>query len=71
MDQILEGLRGVVSIADDIAVYDENEEEHDKNLLNQMEWTAKAKVKSVWSNKSEKYMMKQSSISFFSNLYTD
>lgn len=67
MDQILEGLRGVVSIADDIAVYGENEEEHDRNLINLMERAAEAGV--VFN--SEKCMIKQSSISFFGNLYTD
>lgn len=67
MDQILEGLRGVVSIADDIAVYGENEEEHDRNLINLMERAAEAGV--VFN--SEKCTIKQSNMSFFGNLYTD
>ena len=67
MDQILEGLRGVVSIADDIAVFGENEEEHDRNLINLMERAAEAGV--VFN--SDKCTIKQKSISFFGNLYTD
>ena len=37
MDQHLDGLTGVISIADDIVVFDENEENHDRNLVNLME----------------------------------
>lgn len=66
MDQILEGLRGVVSIADDIAVYGENEKAHDRNLIALMERAAKAGV--VFN--SQKCTIKQSNISFFGNLYT-
>ena len=36
MDQILEGLDGVAIIADDVAVFGQNEEDHDKNLHNLM-----------------------------------
>ena len=32
MDQILEGLEGVVSIADDIVVHGPTEEQHDDNM---------------------------------------
>ena len=32
MDQILEGLKGVVSIADDIVVHRVTEEQHDNNM---------------------------------------
>lgn len=66
MDQILEGLDGVVSIADDIAVCGKNEEEHDRNLVNLMERAAEAGM--VFN--SDKCMIKQNSISFFGNLYT-
>lgn len=37
MGQILEGLKGVVSIAHDIAFFGESEEEDDRNLINLME----------------------------------
>uniref|UniRef100_A0A8C7WXQ6 Gypsy retrotransposon integrase-like protein 1 n=1 Tax=Oryzias sinensis TaxID=183150 RepID=A0A8C7WXQ6_9TELE len=66
MDQILEGLQGVVSIADDIAVYGKNEEEHDKNLINLMERAANTGL--VFN--SEKCNIKQNQISFFGNQYT-
>ena len=36
MDQHLDGLTGVVSIADDIVVFGENEEDHARNLSNLM-----------------------------------
>ncbi|KAF7646634.1 hypothetical protein LDENG_00184450 [Lucifuga dentata] len=64
MDQIL---CGVVSIADDVAVCGENEEHHDNNLMNLMERAAKTGL--VFN--SDKCTMKQKSISFFGNLYTD
>ena len=37
MDQILKGLEGVTGIGDDICVYGENNEDHDRNLTNLME----------------------------------
>ena len=37
MDQILEGLEGVVSIADDIIVHGVTEEQHDKNMRSLMD----------------------------------
>jgi len=37
MNQHLDGLTGVVSIADDIVVFGENEENHDRNLINMMQ----------------------------------
>ena len=36
MDQILEGLKGVTGIGDDVCVYGENSEDHDRNLTNLM-----------------------------------
>ena len=37
MDQILEGLEGVVTIADDIVVHGETGEQHDNNMRKFME----------------------------------
>ena len=37
MDSILEGLKGVVSIADDVCVFGTTDKEHDTNLINLME----------------------------------
>ena len=37
MDQILEDLKGVTGIGDDVCVYSENDEDHDWNLTNLME----------------------------------
>ena len=37
MDQILEGLKGVVLIADDIVVHGVTEEQHDDNMRKFME----------------------------------
>lgn len=37
MDQIMEGLQGVDSIADDIVIYRKGEEEHNRNLTALME----------------------------------
>ena len=61
MDQILEGLDGVVSITDDVAVYGENEEDHDRNLQNLMIRAAETGL--VFN--SEKCYIKQKSITFF------
>lgn len=67
MDQILEGLHSVISIADDIVVCGANEEEHDRNLINLMERAVETGL--VFN--SDKCTIKQKSISFFGNLYTD
>lgn len=67
MDQILEGLHGVASIADDIVVYGKDEEEHDRNLTALMERAAEAGM--VFN--SDKCIIKQNNISFFGNMYTD
>ena len=66
MDELLENLPGVVSIADDVCVYGESEAEHDKNLLGLME---RASEKGLVFNKA-KCQIKKTSISFFGNLYT-
>lgn len=65
MDQILEGLQVVVSIADDIAVWGENEE-HERSLTNLMEHTTKAGL--VFN--SNKCTISQNQMSFFWNQYT-
>ena len=67
MDEILENLPGVVSIADDVCVYGKDENEHDMHLLGLMN---RAKEKGLVFNKS-KCQIKQNSISFFGNKYTD
>ena len=33
MDQILEGLEGVIAIHDDITVFGKDDDDHDKNML--------------------------------------
>ena len=66
MDQILEGLEGVASIADDVAVYGKDNEDHDKNLHNLMIRAAETGL--VFNSK--KCSIKQTSISFFGNIYT-
>ena len=66
MDQHLGGLTGVVSIADNIVVFDENEENHDWNLVNLMEWAERNGL--VFNSK--KCHIKQSCVSFFGNIYT-
>ena len=33
MDQILEGLEGVIAIHDDIIVFGKDDDDHDKNML--------------------------------------
>lgn len=67
MDQILEGLHGVASIADNIVVYGKDEEEHDRNLTALMKRAAEAGM----VVNSDKCIIKQNNISFFGNVYTD
>lgn len=67
MDQILEGLKGIVSIADNIVVFGEDEEDHDRNLVKLME---RAVETGILFN-SDKCTIKQRSVSFFGNMYTD
>ena len=66
MDEILEGLEGVISIADDVSVVGRTEEEHDRNLHRLMLCAAESGL--VFN--SAKCSIKQRSISFFGNLYT-
>lgn len=67
MDQILEGMQGVTSIADDIVVYGKDKEEHDRNLTALIE---QAKEAGMVFN-SDKCIIKQNNITFFGNMYTD
>ena len=66
MDDILENLTGVISIADDVAVVGRTEEEHDQNLHNLM---LRAAEKGLVFN-SKKCAIKQKSITFFGNIYS-
>lgn len=66
MDNILEDLNGVISIADDVAVVGRTEAEHDANLHNLM---TRAAEKGLVFN-SKKCNIKTDRISFFGNLYT-
>ena len=65
MDQILEGLEGVVSIADDIIVHGVTEEQHDKNMRSLMDH---AHVNGLVFN-PEKCSLKADSVMFFGCLY--
>ena len=65
MDQILEGFDGFVSIANDVAVYGQNNKDHDKNQHNLMIWAAETGI--VFN--SEKCFFKPIS-TFFFNIYT-
>ena len=65
MDQILEGLEGVVSIADDIIVHGVTEEQHDKNMRSLMN---RARVNGLVFN-PEKCSLKADSVMFFGCLY--
>ena len=41
MDEILEGLNGIIAIHDDITIFGKTEEEHDRNLIAFMDRAAK------------------------------
>jgi transposase InsO family protein len=66
MDQILDGLPGVISIADDITVYGTSEEDHDKNLVKLMD---RAREKGLVFNPN-KCLIKAREIPFFGNIYS-
>ena len=61
MDEILEGLQGVIAIHDDITIYGKDVEEHDKNMIAFMD---RAAQKGLTLN-SKKCHIKQKSVSFF------
>ena len=65
MDEILEGLDGIISIADDVGVCGATAEEHDVNLLKLMERAAQRGL--VFNSK--KCTIKRDSILFFGNIY--
>ena len=65
MDDILEGLPGVISIADDITVYGKDEREHDQNLHQLMQ---RARETGLVFNPT-KCKIKQDSVKFFGNIY--
>ena len=67
MDQILEGCKGVISIADDIVVYGDSERSHDDNLHHLMETAAKNGLKF----NSSKCAIKQKQVAFFGMLYDE
>ena len=66
MDQILEGLPGVVSIADDIVVYGTNEQDQDQNLHRLMQ---RARERGLVFNPT-KCRIKEEEIPFFGNIYS-
>ena len=65
MDQILEGLEGVVSITDDIIVHGVTEEQHDKNVRSLMDCACEDGL--VFN--PEKFSLKADSVMFFGCLY--
>ena len=65
MDKIMEGLNGVVSIADDVCVHGRNAVDRDANQINLMNRAAEKGL--VFS--SDKCFIKQESISFYGNAY--
>ena len=65
MDQILEGLEGVVSIADDIVVHGTTEEQHDGNMWKVME---RARQNGLIFSPDE-CLLKADSVMFFGCLY--
>ena len=65
MDQILEGLEGIVSIADDVIVHGRTEEEHDARMTKLMDV---ANDEGLMFN-SEKTAVKAPQITFFGTVY--
>ena len=66
MDEILEGLNGTISIADDVGVCGPTAQEHDVKLIKLMERAAQRGL--VFNSK--KCSIKRDSIPFFGNIYT-
>ena len=66
MDEILEGLEGVVGIHDDVCVHGKTNEEHDRNLKALMDRAAESGL--VFN--SEKCDIRKPEISFFGNIYS-
>ena len=67
MDQILDQVDGALGIADDVAVYAKNEEEHDRILHKLMQV---AEENGLVFN-SKKCLIKQKQINFFGTIYAD
>ncbi|GFN78596.1 insulin-like 0 precursor [Plakobranchus ocellatus] len=67
MDQILEKVEGTLGISDDVCVYGETEEEHDRNLLNLLKVY---KEKGLVFN-SDKCYIKQPQISFYGLIWDE
>ena len=65
MDQILEGLQGVIAIHDGITIYGKGDEDHDANLITLME---RAKETGLTLN-SKKCSIGQDSVSFFGVIF--
>ena len=61
MDQILEGLDGIIAIYDDITIYGKDDDDHDANLIALMEC---AKQTGFTFN-SQKCFIGQEEVSFF------
>ena len=61
IDQILEGLEGVIAIHDDITVFGKDDDDHDKNMLALLQ---RAAEKGLTFN-SKKCFIKKTSVSFF------
>ena len=66
MDEILQNLPGVVSIADDITVFGRTEKEHDENIIKLIE---RAQETGLVFNPS-KCKFKASEVTFFGNIYS-
>ena len=67
MDQILEGLDGVIAIHDDITVYGKDEEDHNKNMIGLMERATQTGL----TFNSKKCAIKQKSVSFFGVTFSE
>ena len=66
MDQILEGLQGVIAIHDDITIFGKGDEDHDANLIALMERTKETGL-TLNSKKCSKFG--QDSVSFFGVIF--
>ena len=66
MDKVLDGLKGVLSIADDITVYGSSQEEHDENLHNLMK---RAREIGLVFNYN-KCQINRDEVPFFGNIYS-
>ena len=65
MDQILEGLQGVIAIHNDIIIFSKGDEDHDANLIALMECTKEIGL----TINSKKCSIRQVSVSFFGVIF--